>query len=91
MIMKTKKTLAACYSFPGFRAGSRLTGVLGDPVAWVITLVRRQKKPSVRSVARPTACFMTGGAIGFGIWMPGGCGSTWTLSTAGSGVVGAAP
>ena len=44
MIMKTKKTLAACYSFPGFRAGSRLTGVLGDPVAWVITLVRRQKK-----------------------------------------------
>lgn len=89
--MKTKKTLAACYSFPGFRADSRLTGVLGDPVARVITLVRRQKKPSVRFVAPATECSMTGGGIGFGIWMPGGCGSTWILSTAGSGVVGVVP
>jgi hypothetical protein len=89
--MKTKKTLAACYSFPGFRAGSRLTGVLGDPVARVITLVRRQKKSFVGCAARTIVDFMTGDAIGFGIWMPAGCGSTWILSTAGSGVVGAAP
>jgi len=62
--MKTKKTLAELYSFPGFRASSRLTGVLGDPVARVITLTRRQKKQSVRSVASGTEFSTTGDAIG---------------------------
>lgn len=34
------QTLSALFSFPGFRACSRLQGIFGDPHARLITLVR---------------------------------------------------
>lgn len=40
--MKRIQTLAALFSFPGFRARSRLRGIFGDPHARLITLVRRK-------------------------------------------------
>ena len=41
--MKTNKTLSDLFSFPGFRARSKLKGVFGDSPARIVTLVRRQK------------------------------------------------
>lgn len=48
--MKTCKTLAELYSYHGFRARSKLSGVYGDPYARVIKLERRQKKQFVQVV-----------------------------------------
>lgn len=42
--MKTKTKLNALYSFPAFRALSKLKGILGDSPSRIVTLVRRQKK-----------------------------------------------
>ena len=41
--MKRIQTLAALFSFSGFRARSRLQGLFGDPHARLIILVRRKK------------------------------------------------
>jgi hypothetical protein len=38
--MKCVQTLSALFSFPGFRARSRLQGIFGDPPARLVTLVR---------------------------------------------------
>ena len=40
--MKRIQTLSALFSFPGFRARSRLQGIFGDPHARVVTLVRQE-------------------------------------------------
>jgi hypothetical protein len=42
--MKRVQTLSALFSFPGFRARSRLQGIFGDPPARLVTLVRRKKR-----------------------------------------------
>jgi hypothetical protein len=57
--MKTNKTLSDLFSFPGFRARSKLKGVFGDSPARIVTLVRRQKKRRVPHVARPGGASMT--------------------------------
>jgi hypothetical protein len=38
--MKRVQTLSALFSFPGFRARSRLQGIFGDPPVRLVTLVR---------------------------------------------------
>jgi len=54
-----KKHLSDAYRFPGFVPGRVVTGVFGDQYARVIQLKRRQKKVSVRSVAKQAALFTT--------------------------------
>ncbi len=49
--MKSCKTIKDLFSFPGFLANAKLTGVFGDRYARVVTLRRRKKQPSVPSVA----------------------------------------
>jgi len=46
--MKDKKHLNDLYSFPGFRARTRLNGIFQDQTARVIELKRRQKKQPAR-------------------------------------------
>lgn len=42
--MKQAQTLSALFSFPGFRARSRLQGIFGDPHARLVTLIRRKNR-----------------------------------------------
>ena len=79
--MKTKTTLQALYSFPGFRALSRLKGILGNSPARVVTLMRRQKKRRVPSAMLFGVVSMTGRSIGSVIWTPAEPASSWTSST----------
>jgi hypothetical protein len=87
--MKKNTTLASLYSLPGYRARSKLQGMMSDPGARVITLVRRQKKHIVLPVAKARAVFMTVAFTKSGTWMPPGFGSTFSLSTAGYSAAGA--
>lgn len=90
--MKTKTSFSQLYSFPGFRARARFKGgVLGDPGARVVCLVRRQKKRCVQPVGRPPAAFTITGSTGYGIWTPGRCGSIWSLNTGAWTAAGAKP
>lgn len=41
--MERANTLQKIFSFPGFRARQRLSGIFGDPMARVIDLERRKK------------------------------------------------
>lgn len=50
--MKTNKTLTELYSFPGFKAQSKLKGIFGDHTARIITLKRIQKKQFVPTVVK---------------------------------------
>ena len=81
--MKTKTSLNALYSFPGFRARSKLKGILGDSPARIVTLVRRQKKRCAAHAAAPYAVSTTGASIGFAIRTRVVRGSTWNSSIAG--------
>lgn len=81
--MKRIQTLAALFSFPGFRARSRLQGVFGDPHARLITLVRRKKPPYARAVGRGTALSTTARPAGYAIPMPPAGASIWPLSNGG--------
>lgn len=56
--MKTKTTLSALYSFPGFKAIANLKGIYGDPESRIITLKRCQKKQSVPAVEQVYALIM---------------------------------
>ena len=48
--MATKrKRLIDEYRFPGFEPRDDIHGIFGDPMAWVIPLVRRSKKRSART------------------------------------------
>ena len=62
--MKTRNTVSALYSNPGFRARSTLTGIYGDPYARVIKLVRCQKKQSAQFVIHRRRCIMIAKANG---------------------------
>ena len=80
--MKTNKTLNDLYSFPGFRARSKLKGVLGDSPARIVTLVRRQKKRYVAHAARPRRVSTTARFIGCATWTPAARASIWNLNIA---------
>ena len=81
--MKTKHTLASLYSFPGFRANCRLSGIFGDPHARVITLTRRQKKVSALHAASLRVDSMTVESTESAMWTPQVPASIWTLNTEG--------
>lgn len=79
--MKTKTTLNDLYSFPGFRARSRLKGILGDSPARIVTLVRRQKKRHAPHAAIASGDSTIAESTGSEIKTPVGPGSTWNSST----------
>ena len=81
--MKHTQTLSAVFSFPGFRARSRLQGIFGDPHARLVTLVRRKKRRCVPAVEPATEPSTTAPCAGCGIpmWQAGV--STWRLSSGG--------
>lgn len=72
--------LSALFAFPGFRARSRLQGIFGDPHARLVTLVRRNKRPCARAVARGTAPSTTARHVGCRIPMRQAGASIWPLS-----------
>ena len=43
--MESPKTIKDLFSFPGFVANARLTGIFGDKYARLVTLRRRKKRP----------------------------------------------
>jgi hypothetical protein len=57
---KRQRRLWDAYAFPGFRPQSTVRGVLGDPKARVISLVRRSKKRSAVAADRRTWVGTTG-------------------------------
>ncbi len=80
--MKTKRTFKELYSFPGFRAKARFkSGILGDPMARVVELERRQKKVYVPDAGRQRQAFMTGASIGYGMRTVAVCACTLSLIT----------
>ena len=81
--MKTKKTLQDLYSFPGFRAGSRLKGIMGDSLARIVTLVRRQKKRDAVHAASPPAVSTTIRSTGCAMLIPEAPGFSWNSSIGG--------
>jgi len=81
--MKTNKTLNDLYSFPGFRARSRLKGMFGDSPGRIVTLARRQKKRYVPHAARPPEASTIAKRIGSATWTPVERGYTWSSNIAG--------
>jgi hypothetical protein len=57
------RTLLDAYRVRGFRARTRVEGSDHNPPAFVITLIRRQKKRGAAGVENPLAAFMTGAGI----------------------------
>jgi hypothetical protein len=81
--MKTKKSFSEIYSFPGFRARAKFKqGILGDPKARVVELVRRQKKRFVQPVVNLPEVTTINVSTGSEISPAGICGFIWNLSTA---------
>jgi len=78
--MKQAQTLSALFSFPGFRARSRLQGIFGDPHARLVTLVRRKKQRCAPVVGCGTAPSTTARRAGCGIPMRRAGASIWHLS-----------
>jgi len=89
--MKTKTTLNALYSFPGFRARSRLKGILGDAPARIITLKRRQKKLFAQPAAPYIMAITTSSFSVCATYPPATPASTWSLNTAESAAARARP
>ncbi len=82
--MKTKRSLSEVYSFPGFQARAKFKkGILGDPKARVITLVRRQKKRFVQVAEEPPIVITINVITALGILPAVICGFTWNLNIAG--------
>ena len=83
--MKTKTTFIQLYSFPGFKARARFKcGVLGDPQARVVSLVRCQKKMFVQSAAMLPEAFMIAESTACVIWTAETCAYSLNSNTAGS-------
>jgi len=66
--IKTKR-LRDSYRFPGFHPALTVTGVFGDPHAWVIRLTRRSKKRRAEFVVGYRAGGMTANCGGSGIFL----------------------
>ncbi len=81
--MKTKKTFNDLYSFPGFRARSKLTGIFGDSPARLVTLVRCKKKWNAAHAAQPVIASTIARCIGSAMLIPEARGCTWNLTIAG--------
>ena len=81
--MKHPQTLSVLFSFPGFRAHSRLQGIFGDPHAKLITVIRRKKLPCAPAVGHGTAPSLPAQHAGCGIPMRRAGGSTWWMSGGG--------
>jgi len=58
------RTLLDAYRMPGFRARAQVDGYALEPPAFVITLERRQKKPSAAAAEKPIPASMTGSGAG---------------------------
>ena len=78
--MQHTQTLSALFSFPGFRARSRLHGIFGDPHARLVTLVRRKKPPCAPAAGPDPGRSMTVRRVGCGVPMRPAGASTWPLS-----------
>jgi hypothetical protein len=83
------KQLHDLYRFPGFVPQATMRGVFGDPQAVVITLRRRQKKPSATSAAKRTGPATTSGLDAFAIFPAATSASISPTSSAGFNVGGA--
>jgi hypothetical protein len=81
--MKRVPTLSVLFSFPGFRARSRLRGIFGDPHAWLVTLVRRKKRRCVRVAGGGIAPSTTAGRVAYGIPTPRAGASIWRSNNGG--------
>jgi hypothetical protein len=62
-ILSNKRTLLAAYQVAGFRASARIEEYEHTPPAFVITLVRRQKKRCAAAAEQVIAAFMIGAGI----------------------------
>jgi len=81
--MKTKKSFSEIYSFPGFRARAKFKkGILGDPKARIVELVRRQKKRFVQPAANHPEVSTINVSTRSEISPVGISGSIWNLHTA---------
>jgi hypothetical protein len=61
--MPKTRHLRDVYRFPGFDPLASVHGIFGDPVAVVVTLQRRQKKPPVGFAVRSLAPFTIKGRV----------------------------
>jgi len=85
-----KTTLSSLYSFPGFRAQSRLKDDPDDPGGRTIILRRRQKKlPAPVGVASEASTIVS--PIGSGTSTPAAFASIWNLNIAACSAGGAKP
>jgi hypothetical protein len=66
--MKRARTWCELYSFPGFRAATKLKGVFGDPDVRVVPLRRKKRPGRVRPVAASAVRSTTGMWRGREIW-----------------------
>jgi hypothetical protein len=85
-----KTSLSALYSFPGFRAQSRLKDDPDDPGGRIIVLRRRQKKLPVH-VAVVSAASMIASRIGSETLTPVAFTSIWSLNIAACSAGGVKP
>lgn len=75
--MKTKRTFAELYSFPGFRAKAKFKGVFGDPHARIVELRRVQKKRHAPSAGGVGGAFTITEYTEYATGTAAGCESTW--------------
>jgi len=74
-----KKRLLDAYRVPGFRPLDEVKGVFGDPLARVVTLVRRSKKHAAEPAAASTPAGTTAARAGCATCPAGRTGSIWSL------------
>ena len=67
--MKKNKTFQELFSFPGFRAGHQLQGQFGDPIARVIVLTRRKKRPCALGAASAIRHITIARSVKHATWM----------------------
>ena len=73
-----RHALHHAYAVKGFRTLAKVESYDGKPSRYVITLVRRQKKPCAAAVARFATNCMIGGVIAPAIFRAGSGKSIWT-------------
>ena len=78
------RQLRDAYRFTGFVPAAIVRGAFGDPLARVLTLRRRQKKPPVGFVSFGTAGFMIRSFVWFETCRVVSTASIWSCSCAGS-------
>jgi len=75
---RKRKRLLDAYIFAGFRPQETVKGVFGDPVARVVTLTRRSKKPRAAPAGECIPTGTTGRFAGCAICLAATCASIWT-------------